>query len=73
MAIDPASLTMAQTVGVLVEGQRQHGERMDRMDARMDRSDARMDRMEAKLDKLIWLVIGVLGATLANFATSLLN
>ena len=73
MAIDPASLTMAQTVGVLVEGQRQHGERMDRMDARMDRSDARTDRMEAKLDKLIWLVIGVLGATLANFATSLLN
>ena len=66
MAVDPATLTMAQTIGVLVEGQRQHGERMDRM-------DARMDRMEAKLDRLIWLVIGILGATLANFATSLLN
>ena len=37
------------------------------------RMDARMDRMEAKLDRLVWLVIGVLGATLANFATSFLS
>lgn len=73
MAIDPASLTMAQTVGVLVEGQRQHGERMDRMDARMDRMDVRMDRMEAKLDRLIWLGFGILGAILATFAATLLT
>ena len=73
MAVDPASLTMAQTIGVLVEGQRQHSERVDRMDVRMDRMDVRMDRIEAKLDRLIWLVIGVLGATLATFATTLLG
>ncbi len=73
MAVDPASLTMAQTIGVLVEGQRQHSERMDRMDVRMDRMDVRMDRIEAKLDRLIWLVIGVLGATLATFATTLIG
>lgn len=73
MAVDPASLTMAQTIGVLVEGQRQHSERMDRMDVRMDRMDTRMDRIEAKLDRLIWLVIGVLGATLATFATTLIG
>ena len=73
MAVDPASLTMAQTIGVLVEGQRQHSERMDRMDVRMDRMDVRMDRIEAKLDRLIWLVIGVLGASLATLATTLIG
>lgn len=66
MAVDPASLTMAQTIGVLVEGQRQHSERMDRM-------DARMDRLESKIDRLMWLLMGVLGATLATFATTLIG
>ncbi len=69
MAVDSASLTMAQAIGMLVEGERQHSERMDRR----GRMDTRMDRIEAKLDRLIWLVIGVLGATLSTFATTLIG
>ena len=66
MAVDPASITMAQTIGVLVEGQRHHSERMDRM-------DSRMDRLEAKIDRLMWMLMGVLGATLATLATTLIE
>ena len=66
MAVDPASITMAQTIGVLVEGQRHPSERMDRM-------DSIMDRLEAKIDRLMWMLMGVLGATLATLATTLIG
>ncbi len=37
--------------GLILQGQRGLGARMDRFDARMDRMDARMDRLEARMER----------------------
>ena len=56
MAAESAIAT-AQTIGELVEGQRQIG--------------ARMDRLENKVDKLLWLGFGLLGTTLVTAVAAL--
>ena len=43
--------TIAQTIGALVEGQRQ--------------MEARLDRLEGKVDKLLWVNLGLFGAVIA--------
>ncbi|MCY3693052.1 MAG: hypothetical protein OXI54_11490 [Chloroflexota bacterium] len=43
--------TVAQTIGALVEGQRQ--------------MEARLDRLEGKVDKLLWVNLGLFGAVIA--------
>lgn len=45
------SNTVAQTIGALVEGQRQ--------------MEARLDRLEGKVDKLLWVNLGLFGAVIA--------
>ena len=47
-AVDPV---IAQTIGALVEGQRQ--------------LEARLDRLEGKVDKLLWVNLGLFGAVIA--------
>ena len=56
MAAESAIAT-AQTIGELVEGQRQ--------------LNSRMDRLETKVDKLIWLGYGLLGTTLVTALAAL--
>ena len=48
--------TMAQTIGALVEGQRQ--------------IESRLDRLESKVDRLIWVGMGLLGAIIASIVVS---
>ena len=48
--------TMAQTIGALVEGQRQ--------------IESRLDRLESKVDRLIWVGMGSLGAIIASIVVS---
>ena len=43
--------TLAQTIGALVEGQRQ--------------LESRLDRLEGKVDKLLWANVGLLAAVIA--------
>lgn len=43
--------TIAQTIGALVEGQRQ--------------MESRLDRLEGKVDKLLWANLGLFGAVIA--------
>ena len=43
--------TIAQTIGALVEGQRQ--------------MESRLDRLEGKVDKLLWANVGLLAAVIA--------
>ena len=61
-----ASESTEHQLGRLDEGQRQHAQRMDRM-------DQRTDRLEAKLDKLIWIGIGVLVSLLGVLAVTLVG
>ena len=61
-----ASESTEHQLGRLDEGQRQHAQRMDRM-------DQRTDRIEAKLDKLIWIGIGVLVSLLGVLAATLVG
>ena len=52
-----SAIATAQTIGELVEGQRQ--------------LNSRMDRLETKVDKLIWLGYGLLGTTLITALAAL--
>ena len=52
-----SAIATAQTIGELVEGQRQ--------------LNSRMDRLETKVDKLIWLDYGLLGTTLVTALAAL--
>ena len=52
-----STIATAQTIGELVEGQRQ--------------LNSRMDRLETKVDKLIWLGYGLLGTTLVTALAAL--
>ncbi len=52
-----SAIATAQTIGELVEGQRQ--------------LNSRMDRLETKVDKLIWLGYGLLGTTLVTALAAL--
>ena len=63
MAAESAIAT-AQTIGELVEMQRQLSESMERL-------EARMDRLENKVDKLLWLGFGLLGTTLVTAVAAL--
>lgn len=51
--------TMAQTIGALVEGQRQ--------------IEARLDRLESKIDRLIWVGMGLLGAIIASIVVTVIR
>ena len=59
-----ASESTEHQLGRLDEGQRQHAQRMDRM-------DLRADRLESKLDKLVWIGMGVLVSLLGVFGGNL--
>ena len=52
-----SAIATAQTIGELVEGQRQ--------------LNSRMDRLETKVDKLIWLGYGLLGTNLITAVAAL--
>ena len=56
MAVE-STIATAQTIGELVEGQRQ--------------LNARMDRLENKVDKLLWLGFDLLGTTLVTAVAAL--
>ena len=60
-----SAIATAQTIGELIEGQRQ-------LSARMDRLEVRMDRLENKVDKLLWLGFGLLGTTVLVTAVAAL-
>ncbi len=47
----------AQTIGELVEGQRQ--------------INGRLDRLESKVDKLLWVGFGIIGTVLAALITGI--
>ncbi len=49
--------TTAQTIGELIEGQRQ--------------TNGRLDRLESKVDKLLWVGFGIIGAVVAALITAL--
>ena len=50
-------ITTAQTIGELIEGQRQ--------------TNGRLDRLEGKVDKLLWVGFGIIGAVVAALITAL--
>jgi hypothetical protein len=50
-----ADVTIAQTVGQLIEGQRQ--------------LEKRLDILDTKVDKLLWVGFGTIGAVLAAVVT----
>ncbi len=52
-------IPLAQTIGQLVEGQRQ--------------LEGRIDKLESKLDKLLWANFGLIGAVLAGIASILIT
>ncbi len=51
--------TMAQTIGSLVEGQRQ--------------IESRLDRLESKVDRLIRVGMGLLGAIIASIVVTVIR
>ena len=51
--------TMAQTIGALVEGQRQ--------------IESRLDRLETKVDRLIRVGMGLLGAIIASIVVTVIR
>ena len=51
--------TMAQTIGALVEGQRD--------------IEAQLDRLESKVDRLIWVGMGLLGAIIASIVVTVIR
>ena len=54
--MEPAT---AQTIGELVEGQRQ--------------MNGRLDRLEAKVDKLLWAVFVLVGGIIASLVTGIVS
>ncbi len=54
----------AQTIGELIEGQRQTNGRLDRL-------ESKVDRLEAKVDKALWVGLGIIGSVLASLITAI--
>ena len=67
-----------QTIGELIEGQRQINATMvatsrtigELVDQRQ--TNARLDRLESKMDKLVWLGFGIIGTTLSGAVATLI-
>lgn len=68
-----------QTIGELIEGQRQINATMVATSRTIGelvegqrQTNARLDRLESKMNKLVWLGFGIIGTTLSGAAATLI-
>ena len=72
-------VSTAQTIGELIEGQRQINATMvatartiGEIVEGQRQTNARLDRLESKVDKLAWLGFGIIGTTLGGVIATLI-